>query len=56
MLKAAGADAAWRAYGVGVTEGWREDGFVLFADAAAGRRRVAAPRAPSTRAPSTNTL
>ena len=43
MLKAAGADAAWRAYGVDVTEGWREDGFVLaFADAAAGRRRVAA--------------
>ena len=43
MLKTAGADAAWRAYGVDVTEGWREDGFVLaFADAAAGRRRVAA--------------
>mgnify|MGYP002824084048 CR=1 FL=1 len=29
MLKTAGADAAWRAYGVDVTEGWREDGFVL---------------------------
>ena len=57
MLKTAGADAAWRAYGVDVTEGWREDGFVLaFADAAAGRRRVAAAARASTRAPSTNTL
>ena len=43
MLKTAGAEAAWGAYGVDVTEGWREDGFVpAFADASAGRRRVAA--------------
>lgn len=46
MLRQAGAARAWRAFGVDVDEGWREDGFVLaFSDADEGRRRITAAAA-----------